>query len=232
MDLPIIAAFLTGLATFISPCILPIIPGFLAYLAGSSLNEKKPARLRIFLNSLVYVLGFSTVFSLVGVLLSSALIAAGATIEIWLGRIGGIVIVAFGLSVMGIFRLPFLQKEHRISLSKLKTGYLTSFIFGAAFAVGWSPCIGPVLGATLTLAATRPEMAFLLLMVYTIGLGIPFLLVGLFTTEAIVIIRRYQKFMKYFHIVVGGLLVLLGILVFFGSLNMIANLDMAFSLLG
>ncbi|MBS3164452.1 cytochrome C biogenesis protein [Candidatus Woesearchaeota archaeon] len=187
---------------------------------------------RIFLSSVCFVLGFSLVFSVVGVLLQSVLSSASYEIQRWLGRIGGTVIILFGLHLLGLLDFGFLRQERRLRLTRhFGSRYITSFVFGAAFAVGWSPCVGAVLGAVLTLAATQPGIAFFLLLAYTIGLGLPFLLVGLFTNEARQLISRYAKWTRYLSYVFAPVLILLGILVFTSQLSRVANLSFASQLL-
>jgi cytochrome c-type biogenesis protein len=187
---------------------------------------------RIFLASVFFVLGFSVIFSIVGVLLQSVLSEAAPTLQTWLGRIGGVIIIAFGLYLLGLLRIKFLEKEHKLQVKKkFQSMYLTSFIFGAAFAVGWTPCVGAVLGAILTLAVVQPGTAFFLMMAYSLGLGIPFLLVGLFTSQAQQLINRAGKWIKYFQYVFGFILIIIGILVFTNQLNRIASLEFVTTLL-
>jgi cytochrome c-type biogenesis protein len=228
LDLSILIALVAGLVSFLSPCILPIIPGFLAYLSGSSLNSDggKISRLPIFLNSLFFVLGFSVVFALLGILLNTLLEAIAYDVQIWLARIGGAIVIFFGLYLMGIVNIGFLNREHKIAVKKkFKSRYLTSFVFGSAFAAGWTPCVGAALGAILGLAATNPGSAFILLLAYSIGLGIPFLVVGAFASQAANVINKYAKVLKYVNMAFGVVLVVLGVLVFTQSLNLIANFD-------
>ncbi|MBI5699627.1 sulfite exporter TauE/SafE family protein [Candidatus Saganbacteria bacterium] len=220
-------AFLGGLVSFLSPCVLPLIPGFLAYLAGTSLSEAQSKKREIFLNSLFFVLGFSAVFSLLGVLLNSILEGAAFEILVWLSRVGGIIIIFFGIYLMGFIKIPFLEKEYKLTVkTKFKSRYLSSFVFGSAFAVGWTPCVGAVLGGILALAATQPGVAFSLLFSYSLGLGIPFLIVGLFAAPAAELIKRYSKWVKYVNFVFGLLLIWLGFLVFTQSLSRIANFEL------
>ena len=185
----------------------------------------------IFYCSVCFVLGFSVIFSLVGVLLQSVLSSVSFEVQKWLGRIGGAIIIFFGLYLLGLIRVPFLEQEHKLHAKTFKSKYITSFVFGAAFAVGWTPCVGAILGAILTLAATQPGSAFILLMSYTLGLGIPFLLVGLFATQAQKFIERSQSWIKYVNYVFGVVLILLGILVFVNQLSRVANLQFATDLL-
>ncbi len=218
VETTVVIAFVAGIISFLSPCVLPLIPGFLAYLAGTGDD-----RTRIFLNSIAYVLGFSTVFAVLGVLLNTVLSSIAYGVQVWLGRIGGTVIILFGLHVTGLITIPFLAREHNIEVTRTKASYATSFLFGASFAFGWTPCVGPVLGTVLALATTQPGAAFPLLLAYALGLGMPFLLVGLFSAQAMALIRRYSRFLRYFNIVVGTLLILLGILVFTQTLSIVAN---------
>ncbi len=186
----------------------------------------------IFLSSVFFVLGFSVIFSLLGVLLQSVLANSSYIIQRWLGRIGGTVIILFGIYLLGLLDIPFLQREYKIQVErKFSSRYLTSFVFGAAFAIGWTPCVGAILGAVLTLAVTQPSIAFFLLLAYSLGLGIPFLLVGLFTDRASNLIRGAGKWVHYFNYIFGAVLVLLGILVFTGQLSRIANLAFASDIL-
>jgi cytochrome c-type biogenesis protein len=199
-------------------------------------NQNKPVKekrdWRIFLASVFFVLGFAVIFSLVGVLLQSILSEAAPSIQTWLGRVGGVIIIAFGLYLLGLLKIKFLEKEHKLQVKKkFNSMYLTSFVFGAAFAVGWTPCVGAVLGAILTLAVIQPGTAFFLMMAYSLGLGIPFLLVGLFTSQARKLIIKAGKWIKYFQYLFGAILVFIGVLVFTNQLNRIASLEFVTNLL-
>lgn len=192
------------------------------------ITEKPKRNWSIFFASFFFVLGFSSIFSIVGVLLQSALSSVSYTVQTWLGRIGGTIIILFGLYLLGLINPAFLEKERKLSVKrKFKSMYLTSFVFGAAFAVGWTPCVGAVLGAVLTLAITQPGSAYFLLLAYALGLGIPFLLVGLFTNEARQWIAKAGKWLTYLNYAMGALLILLGILVFTNQLSRVANLEFA-----
>jgi cytochrome c-type biogenesis protein len=225
LDIPIIVAFIAGLVSFLSPCVLPIIPGFLAYLAGESSSSRvKPSRAAIFLNSLFFVIGFGVVFALLGVLLNTVLAHAAYAAQEWLSWIGGALIIFFGLYLMGFFKLAFLEADHKMRVGvSFRSRYLTSFAFGFAFAVGWTPCVGPVLGGILGLAASAPGEAFYLLLAYAIGLGVPFLVVGLLAAQASNFIAQYAEKLEYVTKAFGAILVLLGILVFTQNLSLVAN---------
>ena len=220
----IIGAFIGGLVSFLAPCVLPIIPGFLAYLAGASTLETGPKRKEIFINSVFFVLGFGIVFALLGVLLNTLLEGVAYDAQKWLSRIGGVMVIFFGLYLVGLVRIPFLEKEHKFSVkTKFKSRYVASFLFGLAFAAGWTPCVGPALGVILGLAATQPGSAFILLFTYALGLGIPFLIVGAFTGQAAEFINRHAVGLKYLNIIFGIILLALGILIFTQKLSLIAN---------
>jgi cytochrome c-type biogenesis protein len=229
VEISIIVAFIGGLVSFLSPCMLPIIPGFLAYLAGASLGESKSKRKDIFLNSLFFVLGFSLIFAALGVLLNSILSRVAYDVQVWLARIGGGIIIIFGLYLVGLIEIPFLEREYKFKVGKFKSKYLTTFLFGSALAAGWTPCVGVAFGSILGIAAIEPGLAFYLLVSYSLGLGVPFLLVGLFTSQASNFINnvtiRYAKLFKYVNIVFGVILIILGILAFTQNLNLIANFE-------
>lgn len=226
-DVTLIVAFIAGVVSFLSPCVLPIIPGFLAYLSGASLEKSEGnKRWSIFLNSIFFVLGFSVVFAILGVLLNTLLEAVAYDVQTWLARIGGAAVIFFGLYLMGLFRIPFLERDHKILVKKkFNSRLLTSFLFGAAFAAGWTPCVGAALGAILGLAASAPGTAFYLLLSYSIGLGAPFLIVGLFAAQAGGFINKYAHVLKYVNFAFGLILVVLGVLVFTQSLGAIANFE-------
>lgn len=232
-DIGIFVALFAGLVSFLSPCVLPIIPGFLAYLSGTSTDASAGGRrFAIFLNSVFFVLGFSVIFALLGVLLNTLLESVAYDVQIWLSRIGGAIIIFFGLYLTGLIHPGFLEREHKLTVTKkFHSRYLTSFLFGSAFAAGWTPCVGAALGAILGLAASQPGTAFTLLMAYSIGLGLPFLIVGLFTQQASGLINRYADKLTYVNITFGIILIGLGVLVFTQNLNLIASFDFVNNLL-
>ena len=232
-DLSLFVAFTAGLVSFLSPCVLPIVPGFLAYLSGTSLDKMgNKQKVAIFLNSFFFVLGFSVIFALLGVLLNTLLESIAYDVQIWFARVGGAVVIFFGLYLVGLIKIGFLEKEHKVLVKKkFSSTYITSFVFGSAFAAGWTPCVGAALGAILGLAAVNPGSAFYLLLSYSIGLGVPFLVVGLFAAQAGGFINRYANVLHYVNIVFGIILVILGILVFTQSLNLVANFDLVNNLL-
>jgi len=227
LNIPIIVAFLAGIVSFLAPCVLPLLPGYLSYLAGGSISDPTTRRRDVFINSIFFVLGFSFLFATLGVLLNTVLSAVAYDVQIWLGRIGGVVIIFFGLYLTGLIKISFLMREYKPQMhGRFKSRYLTSLVFGMAFAAGWTPCVGAVLGSILGLAAAQPGSAFALLMSYSLGLGLPFLIVGLFAAQATQWLRRSMKVFQYVNVVFGGLLVILGILIFTQNLSRIANFEL------
>jgi cytochrome c-type biogenesis protein len=226
VNIPVVVAFFAGIVSFLSPCILPIIPGFLAYLGGATSENvaDNKARWGIFLNSLFFVIGFSIVFAVLGVLLNGILAHAAYAAQAWLSWIGGAVIIFFGLYLMGFFKIGFLEYDHKLTPKiNFRSRYLTSLLFGFAFAAGWTPCVGPVLGGILGLAASTPGEAFPLLLSYAFGLGVPFLVVGAFVSQATRWINRYARAFHYITIAFGAVLIVLGVLVFTQDLSLVAN---------
>ncbi len=226
-DLNIGIAFIAGLVSFLAPCVLPIIPGFLSYLAGVSVTEAMSRRKEVFLSALFFVLGFSIVFAALGVLLNTVLEAVAYDVQVWLSRIGGALVIIFGLYLTGLIKISFLERPHTFEVKTgIRSRYITSFLFGLAFAAGWTPCVGAALGAILGLAAGAPGSAFLLLLSYALGLGIPFLLIGFFAAQASCFIERYGKAFVYINRIFGVILALLGILIFTQQLSRIANFEL------
>jgi cytochrome c-type biogenesis protein len=265
----ILVSGLAGLASFLSPCILPILPAFVSYLSGTTINEiqndspatineirrvnakpsdisgrqqqqqqriptsapltiKKSTQLNIFLNTVYFVLGFSLVFAVLGVILNSVLVTLGVGFQHTLTSVGGIVIIAFGAYLILSTKLRRLNFEKRLTkLPRFKTSYITSFVFGAAFAGCWTPCVGPILGSIFALAATSPGAAYNSLLAYSLGLGIPFLITGAFFTKATGLIRRIVKHLKYFNPAMGAMLIIVGILVFTNTLVLLGNFPLA-----
>lgn len=230
-ELTIGIALLAGLGSFVAPCILPMIPAFLAYISGTTvaeLNSKNGTilsidRANIILNTIFFVLGFSIVFSILGVLINSVLSNAAGELVDSLNIVGGVIIIAFGVFLLLSTKIRSLNVEKKFFPKNSKSSYPMSFVFGLAFAAGWTPCVGPILGTILTLAATTPSMSFSLLLAYSLGLGIPFILMGIFFSRATRIIRSMTKHLKYYNIILGAFIIILGILVFTNQLAYIAN---------
>ena len=230
-DPTILIAFSAGLASFIAPCILPMIPAFLAYISGTTLTEInndqktnfKINKINIIANTIFFVLGFSVIFSTLGVLINSILSENINQLANSLNWIAGIIIVIFGIFMIASTKINSLNKEKKFQIKNFKSSYPMSFVFGLAFAIAWTPCVGPILGTILTLAATTPSISFTLLLAYSIGLGIPFILIGIFFSKSVKIISSMTKYLKYYNVVLGGFIILLGILIFTNQLAYIAN---------
>ncbi len=239
-EITLAVAALAGLGSFVAPCILPMIPAFLAYISGttlSELNQKNGSktvtinRTDIILNSVFFVLGFSVIFSTLGVIINSAFSTSTGELVEGLNQIGGIIIAGFGIFLLLSMKISKLNMEKKFFPKRSKASYPMSFVFGLAFAVGWTPCVGPILGTILTLAATTPSVAFNLLLVYSLGLGMPFILIGVFYSRANKIIHSMSKHLKHYNVILGGFIVILGILVFTNQLAYIANFPLLNELL-
>lgn len=239
-EITLAIAAIAGLGSFVAPCILPMIPAFIAYISGttiSELNQKSNSktltinRTNIILNAVFFVLGFSVVFSTLGVIINSILSEASGQLIDSLNQIGGIVIIGFGVFLLLTTKINKLNFEKKFFPQRSKTSYPMSFIFGLAFAAGWTPCVGPVLGTILTLAATTPSAAFNLLLVYSLGLGVPFILMAVFFSRANRIIRAMSKHLKYYSVILGGFIIILGILVYTNQIAYLANFPLLNELL-
>lgn len=229
-NLNLVTAALAGLVSFLSPCVLPLIPGYISFVSGSSLQELQEARssrgvlLRSFLGSLWFVLGFSAVFILLGA-------SATALGKIFLAKLGllrqaaGLVIVLFGLHLTGLVRIPFLQYEKKLEVRKKPLTWVGAFLVGAAFAFGWTPCIGPILAGILTLASTQETVlqGMLLLTAYSAGLGIPFLATSVAVQGFLRFSAGFRRYLRGVEVASGLLLIGVGLLVFFDRLGVLAG---------
>lgn len=219
-------AAVAGVVSFLSPCMLPVIPAFFAQLAGSSLGVSDLRRRDVFSNAALFVVGFSAVFAVLGVALSALLQGAAAKVLAWLSRLAGTVVIVLGLHITGLLRIPALDREYSMKPGESKPGRLTSVLFGAYFAVTWTPCVGPVLGSSLALAASQPASALPLLLAYSFGLGAPFLLVGLFPSRAFTFIKKHRRRARHLHVAFGVVLIGMGVLVFTNKLALLANFQL------
>jgi cytochrome c-type biogenesis protein len=221
-------ALIAGLASFLSPCVLSLVPAYIGYLGGRAAGGESTAANRwvTFSHGLAFVLGFSTVFVLFNIV-ASALGGLLSDVRFWLEKIGGLVVIIFGLHMIGVFRIPFLEYDIRVhSQVDARWGYLSSFLMGIFFSAGWSPCVGPVLGAIVTLSLNGGSIlnGALLGLVYSAGLAIPFLLAALGIGWVTVILRKYNKVMRITEIIMGVLLVAIGVLLVLGKLNLLASI--------
>ena len=241
-NVTLLAAFGAGLLSFISPCVLPLIPGYLSYISGLSLDEMRgipvaagggaavavarPAGVRrqVVLSSLAFIIGFSLVF----VSLGAAASAIGQFLfkqQALFNRIAGSVIVIFGLHTMGVLRIEWLYQEKRVHTSAKPAGLLGAGLVGVAFAFGWTPCIGPILGGILALAGSQETVAqgVRLLAVYSLGLGVPFLATALMIDRFFLAMGRIRRYYHAIEIVSGALLVVIGLLIFTNRFTVIVK---------
>jgi len=233
-DVSYAGALGAGVLSFLSPCVLPLVPPYLCFIGGVSLDQmtegEAPNRAvmrKVFVTALVFVLGFSTVFIALGATASTLGQFVGDYMDV-LSMIAGVVIILLGLHFIGLFRIGVLFREARFHVEKMPAGLIGTYIVGLAFAFGWTPCVGPVLAAILMVAGSEPSVTYgsSLLAVYSLGLGIPFLLAAVAMKPFMDFMSRFRKHMKTTERVIGGLLVLTGILFLTGSMT-----DMAFWIL-
>lgn len=219
-------SFLAGLASFLSPCVFSLVPAYVGYLGGRAAGGEatESNRFITFTHGLAFVLGFSLVFITLGVT-TSALGRLLFDLRFLLSKVGGIVVIIFGLHMIGVFRIPFLEYDTRVQKAPdRKWGYFSSALMGVFFSAGWAPCVGPVLGAILTLSLNGGSVStgVSLLSAYSAGLAIPFLLAALGVGWVSLTLRKYGKVMHYIEIAMGVVLVILGVLLFSGIFERIA----------
>ena len=220
-------AFLAGLASFLSPCVFSLVPAYIGYLGGRAVGGEaaESNRLVTFTHGLAFVLGFSVVFVTLGVA-TSHLGFLLYELRFWLAKIGGIIIIIFGLHMIGVFRIPLLEYDTRVQkMPDRRWGYFSSALMGVFFSAGWAPCVGPVLGAILTLALNGGSIStgVSLLSAYSAGLAIPFLIAALGIGWVSLTLRKYGKAMHYIEIAMGVVLVILGFMLFTGIFASIAQ---------
>ena len=226
------AAFTAGILSFISPCVLPLVPPYLAYIAGVNMQQLSqegeaaittPNATRVALIALVFVLGFSTVFVAMGASAS----AIGQMLREYmdpLSKIAGVVILIMGLHFLGVFRLVFLMREYRMNVNAKPATFVGAYVMGLAFALGWTPCIGPVLATILALAAQEESVArgAMLLTVYSAGLGIPFLLAAALLGPFMGFMKRFRRYMALVEKLMGVFLIITGLMFLTGSIQRIS----------
>ena len=217
-------AFGGGVLTFFSPCFLPLVPAYLIYITGLSFEELKNTRVKTAVHSLVFIVGFTMVFTLLGV---AAGLFGGLLLVFrdFLRVAGGLLLILLGLYLMKIIKLPFLDIERRVTISAKPSGYLGTFFIGMVFAFGWSPCVGPILAGILTLAAQsgRAGQGALMLAVFSLGLGLPLFLVSLAVGTALSLLKKIEKYLGLVHFICGSLLVVVGLLLVFNYLPAISG---------
>ncbi|MGW8265641.1 MAG: cytochrome c biogenesis CcdA family protein [Longimicrobiales bacterium] len=219
-------AFGAGVLSFLSPCVLPLVPSYLSFVTGMSLEDLQEGvnRRTTLIHSLLFVAGFTGIFLLLGAS-ASFLGQFLRAYERWISRVGGILIILLGLHLAGAFRLTPLMRERRVHLNDKPAGYLGTLGVGAVFGAGWTPCIGPVLGAILTFAASQEQFwsGVALLLVYSLGLAVPFLLAALALDAFLRAFSRFRRFLPFVQLASGLLLVLLGLLLLTGTFSALST---------
>lgn len=217
-------AFLAGLLSFLSPCVLPLVPSYVGFLTGMSLPEMTSRRRLALAHAVCFVLGFSLIFILLGAS-ATALGRALKYYQVWLTRAGGVLIIIFGLYCLGVIRIGALQMERRLHLQDKPVGFLGSGLVGMAFGAGWTPCIGPILGAILGLATVETDVTrgMVLLAAYSAGLAVPFLLAALAVDSFLDWFQRFRKYIPWVMRVSGVMLVAVGLLLVTGEFTRLAG---------
>jgi cytochrome c-type biogenesis protein len=226
VEVGIAIAFTAGLLSFLSPCVLPLVPSYLTFVTGMSLEDLQEGvnRRATFVHSLLFVLGFSLIFVLLGAA-ASFLGQFFRYYEVWIARVGGVIIILLGLHLAGVLRMTPLLREKRVHLADKPVGYLGTLGVGIAFGAGWTPCIGPILGAILTYGFSQDTMwaGVGLLSVYSLGLAVPFLLASLALDWFLQVFKRFRRWMPVVEKASGVLLIVLGLLLLTGRFTVLSG---------
>jgi cytochrome c-type biogenesis protein len=217
-------SFAAGLLSFLSPCVLPLIPSYVTFVTGLSLEDVQRARRVALVHSLLFVLGFSLIFLALGATATTLGRMLGYNRE-WLGRVGGVLVIVLGVYLLGGFNFGFFAKERRLHVANKPLGYLGTIFVGMAFAAGWTPCIGPILGAVLTYTASSADLnrGLVLLSAYSLGLAVPFVLAALMVDRFIGLFQRYRGAMIWTSRVAGVLLIGVGILMLTDTMRLLSQ---------
>ena len=232
-ELTFAVAFLAGIVSFLSPCVLPLFPSYLSFITGLTFDEltepgpeaRAKVRRAAIVHSLLFILGFTLVFMALGAS-ASAVGQFMRSNQIWIRRVAGAVIVLFGLHIAGLLPIPFLQRERRLHLQERPAGYLGSVVIGFAFGAGWTPCIGPILGAILTMAGTSGQLStgVAMLATYGLGLGVPFFLSAVGFSTFLTAFKRIRRWIRPIEVTSGLVLVAVGILIFTNYFAILASI--------
>jgi cytochrome c-type biogenesis protein len=217
-------AFAAGLLSFLSPCVLPLIPSYVTFVTGLSLEDVPRARRVALVHSLLFVLGFSLIFLALGATATTLGRLLGYNRE-WVGRVGGVLVIVLGLYLLGAFNIGFFSQERRLHIANKPLGYLGTVFVGMAFAAGWTPCIGPILGAVLTYTASSADLnrGLVLLSAYSLGLAVPFVLAALMVDRFIGLFKRYRGAMIWTSRISGVLLIAVGILMLTDTMRLLSQ---------
>jgi cytochrome c-type biogenesis protein len=222
--LGVLLAFTAGLLSFLSPCVLPLIPSYVTFITGMSLDEVRDRRRTAMVHSLLFIAGFSLIFLALGAtatVLGRALLAY----RDWISRVGGALIIVFGLYLLGAFNVGFLARERRVHIADKPLGYLGTVLVGIAFGAGWTPCIGPILGSILIYTSSTADLGrgLLLLAVYSLGLAVPFLLASVAINRFLATFARFRRHMVWVSRAGGVLLIAIGILLVTNYFTILAS---------
>ena len=215
-------SFTAGILSFLSPCVLPLIPGYVTFVTGMTLEDVRHSRRATLTHALLFVSGFTIVFLALG----ATATALGALLydqRVWIGRIGGALVIVFGLYMLGIFQIGAFARERRVHIANKPLGYIGTVVVGMAFAAGWTPCIGPILGGVLTLAASSADMerGLVLLLAYALGLALPFIMAALMLDRFMALFQRYRGALAWISRISGALLIFIGLVMITDSMTMI-----------
>ncbi|MEP6831787.1 MAG: cytochrome c biogenesis protein CcdA [Gemmatimonas sp.] len=217
-------SFTAGVLSFLSPCVLPLIPSYVSFITGMSLDDVRQSRRAALVHSLLFILGFTLIF-----------LALGATATVlgrwmhqyrdWVGRIGGVLVILLGLYLLGAFNFGVFARDRRVHIANKPMGYVGTVVVGMAFAAGWTPCIGPILGGVLAYTASSADLnqGLLLLLAYSLGLAVPFLLAALMIDRFMTLFQRYRGALAWMSRVSGALLIAVGVLMLTGSMAVMSS---------
>ena len=222
-SLGITISFTAGLLSFLSPCVLPLIPSYVSFITGLSLDDVQRSRRITLIHSLLFIAGFTIVFLLLG---ATATVLGQVLLRQrdWVGRIGGVLVIVLGLYLLGVFNIGALATERRVHIATKPLGYLGTLLVGMAFAAGWTPCIGPILGGVLTYTATSADLnrGLVLLFAYSLGLAVPFLLAALMIDRFMELFQRYRGALIWMSRISGILLIAVGLLMITGTMTILS----------
>ena len=216
-------SFTAGVLSFLSPCVLPLIPSYVSFITGLSLDDVQRSRRVTLIHSLLFVAGFTIVFLLLGAT-ATALGQALVRHRDWVGRIGGVLVIVLGLYLLGVFNIGAFARERRVHIASKPLGYAGTLLVGMAFAAGWTPCIGPILGGVLTYTASSADFnrGLALLFAYSLGLAVPFLLAAMMIDRFMELFQRYRGALIWMSRISGALLVAVGLLMITGSMTVLS----------
>ena len=217
-------SFSAGVLSFLSPCVLPLIPSYVSFITGMSLEDVQRSRRIALVHSLLFITGFTIVFLTLG---ATATVLGRVLLQHrdWVGRVGGVLVIVLGLYLLGVFNIGLFARERRVHIANKPLGYLGTVVVGMAFAAGWTPCIGPILGAVLTYTASSADLnrGLLLLLAYSFGLAVPFLLAALMIDRFMALFQRFKGSLIWMSRISGALLIAVGVLMITGSMTVMSS---------